>query len=279
MGVRKNQRNLSAEEKGSFVAAVKALKANGTYDHHVLEHRTAFFSIQPGPAHVGPAFFPWHRECLRRFELNLQSIDSSVTLPYWNPTVDNSTSSSLWGADFMGGNGQGSTWQVASGPFAYSTGQWRLVYNDRTTDPPYLRRAFGVRVASLPTSTQQSSALGRRPYDASPWNATTSSATFRSYAEKTIHNTVHNWMGPTMQQGSSPNDPVFWLLHCYLDRLWAIWRKRWPLEPYVPTSGGPTGHNIDDPMWPWSAEANPPTPRKVLDHHLLGYTYDDEASW
>ena len=115
MTMRKNQSTLSADEKSRFVAAVKALKANGTYDHHVLDHRTAFFSIKPDPAHVGPAFFPWHRECLKRFELNLQSIDPSVTIPYWDPTVDNSASSSIWAADFMGGNGQGSTWQVASG--------------------------------------------------------------------------------------------------------------------------------------------------------------------
>ena len=241
MVVRKNQASLTADERSRFVAAVKALKANGTYDHHVLDHRTAFFSIKPDPAHVGPAFFPWHRECLKRFELNLQTKDPSVTLPYWDPTVDNSASSPIWAADFMGGNGSDSTWQVASGPFAYSTGQWNLVYNDKTTDPPYLRRSFGVRVASLPTGTQVNTALGKRPYDASPWNATTSSATFRSYAEKTLHNPVHLWVGPTMWQGSSPNDPVFWLLHCYLDSLWARWQKRWALEPYVPTSGGPRG--------------------------------------
>jgi tyrosinase len=279
MGVRKNQASLTADEKSRFVAAVKQLKANGMYDHHVHEHRTAFLSIKPDPAHVGPAFFPWHRECLLRFERNLQAIDSSVTLPYWNPTVDNSPSSSIWSDDFMGGNGQGSTWQVASGPFAYSTGQWNLTVNDTSTTPPYLRRAFGVRTANLPTTTQQSAALSKRPYDASPWNATTSTGTFRSYTEKAIHNTVHQWVGQTMLQGSSPNDPVFWLLHCYLDRLWAQWRKRWPLEPYLPSSGGPTGHNLDDPMWPWSGEADPPTPRKVLDHRVLGYTYDDEASW
>jgi tyrosinase len=276
--IRKNQANLTAEEKSRFVAAVKALKANGTYDHHVLEHRTAFF-MRPDPAHAGPAFFPWHRECLRRFELNLQAIDPSVTLPYWDPTVDNSPSSSIWGADFMGGNGEGSTWEVRSGPFAYSTGEWTLTVNDTSTTPPYLRRAFGVRTASLPTPTEQNAALSRTPYDVSPWDATSSTTAFRRNAESVIHNRVHQWVGQTMMQGASPNDPVFWLLHCYLDRLWARWQKRWPSEPYLPESGGPVGHNLNDPMWPWSSEASPPTPASVLDHRAFGYEYDDEASW
>ena len=279
MGVRKNQASLTADEKSRFVAAIKELKRRGTYDHHVQEHRTAMRSMSPDPAHLGPAFFPWHRYCLYRFELNLQSVDPSVTIPYWDWTRDRSATSSIWRDDFMGPNGRTSDMQVMSGPFAYTTGEWTLSVNDNTSTPPYLRRAFGTIVTSLPTSTQVNSSLGRTTYDASPWDASTSTTTYRSYSEKSLHNAVHRWVAGTMTQGASPNDPVFWLHHCMLDRLWARWRRRNPSSPYLPSSGGPTGHNLNDPMWPWSSEPNPPTPASCLNHQDFGYTYDDEASW
>lgn len=82
-----------------------------------------------------------------------------------------------------------------------------------------------------------------------------------------------------MMAMSSPNDPVFWLHHCNIDRLWAEWQRENPGENYRPPSGTPNvvaGHGLDDPMPPWESEATPPTPRSVLDHHALGYTYDNE---
>ena len=279
--IRKNQANLTANERAAFVSAVKALKSDGRYDMIVNEHRTAMLSIRPDPAHGGPAFFAWHRECLRRYELLLQSVNPSVTLPYWDWTRDGSATSSIWGADFMGGNGDASSdWRVTSGPFAYSTGEWTLTVNDTPDTPPYLRRTFGLSGDALPTSTQVNSALTMVPYDASPWNFDTDiNRSFRKYTEWNIHDVTHRWVGGNMLQAASPNDPVFFLHHCNLDRLWAMWQRRNATEPYLPSSGGPTGHNIDDPMWPWASESNPPTPRKMLDHRALGYTYDDEASW
>jgi tyrosinase len=278
--VRKNQARLTAEEKAAFIAAIKALKADGTYDHHVQEHRDGILAFNPDVAHGGPAFYPWHRECLRRFELQLQAVDPSVTLPYWDPVVDNSPTSSLWAPDFMGGNGEGSTYEVRSGPFAYSTGGWTLNVRDNSTQPPYLRRAFGIAIATLPSGSLINNTLGRVPYDSSPWNMLSSDTTsFRRWTEAGVHNRVHNWIGGTMQGASSPNDPIFWLVHCFLDRHWARWQKRNPTQSYLPESGGPAGHNLNDPMWPWSSEPNPPTPASVLDHKALGYVYDDEASW
>ena len=280
MGVRKNQATMTAAEKARFVGAVKALKSGGHYDMMVREHRAAILTVRPDPAHLGPAFFAWHRECLRRFELALEAFDPQVTLPYWDWTRDRSASSSIWGADFMGGNGRASDRMVTTGPFAYSTGEWTLTVNDTPQAPPYLRRAFGVSNPALPTATRVSGALSTVPYDSSPWNFdSTSSRSFRKYSEGYTHDLTHRWVGGTMMAASSPNDPVFWLHHCNLDRLWAMWQRRHPTQPYRPASGGPTGHNLDDPMWPWANEPDPPTPRKVLRHAELGYSYDDEAAW
>src|SRR5207244_8723127 len=45
--------------------------------------------------HGNPTFLPWHRELLRRLELDLQAIDSSVTIPYWDWTVGPTPTSPL----------------------------------------------------------------------------------------------------------------------------------------------------------------------------------------
>ena len=54
-----------------------------------------------------------------------------------------------------------------------------------------------------------------------------------------------------MASNSSPNDPVFFLHHANIDRLWSAWMERHGMS-YQPVSGGPVGHNIDDSMWPYS---------------------------
>ena len=82
MGVRKSVSRLTAGERARFVAAVLELKRRGVYDRYVTVHMRAMMNVVPDPAHGGPAFFPWHREYLRRFETDLQKVDPSVTIPY-----------------------------------------------------------------------------------------------------------------------------------------------------------------------------------------------------
>jgi hypothetical protein len=75
-----------------------------------------------------------------------------------------------------------------------------------------------------------------------------------------------------MLPGTSPNDPVFFLHHCNVDRLWWQWQIQHPTAGYVPTSGGPPGHNLNDQMSPFDA-AN--TPASTLNIDQLGYYYDN----
>jgi len=282
MSCRKNQASLSPGERAAFVAAVLALKAapsvagnDSRYDDFVKEHIDSMAGASW--AHRRPAFLPWHREYLRRYELALQEHDPDVTLPYWDWTVDNQTNSSIWDADFMGGDGQGGNDEVATGPFAHSTGDWDLQY-----DGPALRREFGFDVPSLPTADQVTDCLLQTPYDAANWNDSGTLATFRNRLEGwfglgSIHNRVHRWVGGSMQPGSSPNDPVFFMHHCNVDRLWAQWQRDHPAEAYHPQGvmgdTGPAGHNLNDSMLPWGGGA---TPASTLDHHAMGYWYDTD---
>lgn len=267
---RKNQATLTASEKSRFVAAVLALKASGTYDQYVQTHMNAM-----ADAHRGPAFLPWHREFLRRFELDLAKIDPGVTLPYWNWTVDNSPTSSIWDPSFLGGNGRPSDGQVMTGPFAFSAGSWTLAF-----DGPALRRRFGLSAPALPTPADVAGALGETVYDVFPYTLSSPSG-FRNRLEGWIsgpqlHNLVHVWVGGSMGPMSSPNDPVFFLHHCFVDKVWADWQALHPGAGYVPVSGAPPGHNLGDAMQPWLAGGETITPASLLDHHALGYAYDTE---
>jgi tyrosinase len=274
---RKNQATLTASERARFVAAVLALKASGKYDQYVQWH---IDSMSGGNmwAHRRPAFLPWHRQYLLDFENDLRAIDPTVTLPYWDWTVDDSPSSSIWNDDFMGGDGRPLDGRVMTGPFAYDAGNWTLV-----VDGPALRRRFGVSIATLPPLAEVNAALAQTLYDASPWSMSSTSG-FRNFVEgwapspgPRTHNRGHVWVGGSMLPESSPNDPVFFLHHCFIDKLWADWQAAHPGAGYLPVSGGPAGHNLGDAMEPWAGLGSTVTPAAMLDHHALGYAYDTEG--
>jgi tyrosinase len=282
--VRKNHLRMSAAEKRRFVEAVLALKANGAYDRLVKEHRSAMPSMSGsmsgmpmGPmahmAHRNPWFLPWHREFLARYEAELRKVDAKVTLPYWNWFEDRAKSSPLWSGDFMGGSGRGPKDHVADGPFAYEAGDWRLTVLSDGVHDPALRRTIG-RDERLPTKANVLRALKRTPYDTEPWEDEARSqpgSGFRPELEHRVHDPVHMWVGGTMELATSPNDPVFFLHHANVDRLWAVWRHEHKAEePYLPVNAG-TRFDADAKMPAFGTK-----PDAVLDHHALGYRYDVE---
>ncbi|MEU8524974.1 tyrosinase family protein [Streptomyces sp. NPDC048629] len=277
--VRKNQRDLTAAERRRFVAAVLELKRRGTYDDFVRRHIDFYRADGEGGlrlAHGTPTFLPWHRRFLLDFERALRRIDPSVTVPYWDWTRDNSTTSSLWGADFMGGNGRRADLQVTTGPFAYSGGRWPIAV--AMTEIRFLTRDLGRprEPLALPTPADLERAMRDPVYDVSPWNSTSGSG-FRNLLEGWApgvgnarwqnHNRVHRWVGGMMLGGASVNDPVFWLHHAFVDLLWSRWMRRHPRSGYRPAEPLPPGdlqHGrvaaLHEPMDPWRV-----TPADMLD--------------
>ena len=308
--MRKNQATLTSAEKTAFVNAVLALKQNPSllhpensslsrYDDFVEVHLNAMMVMmnnQPSWAHQGPVFGPWHRVLLRQFELELQKIDAQVEIPYWDWTRSDSRSrtSSLWRNDFLGPDGRTAgpqTGKVMTGRFAFDAGNWPIRVKDQPGDPDYLIRRLGraADARSLPTTAGVNAALAARPYDTAPWedslrdpNDGTEWRGFRIQLEIPLHNLVHRWIGGNMVDMTSPNDPVFWLHHCNIDRLWAEWQVQHPDEDaYLPDTGAPSGQNLNQPMIfnlpgeraPWREQF---TPADVLDHHTMGVRYDTE---
>lgn len=275
MAVRKNQAALTSGEKRSFVNALLELKRSGGYDEFVRIHnefiiRDTDFGDRFG--HRAPSFLPWHRWFLILFERRLQELDSSVTLPYWDWAADRTVMAPLWNTGFLGGNGRDRDAQVMTGPFAYSAGQWPITVS--TDSRPYLQRAFGAGGRRLPTPAEVRSVLAMPTYDMPPWNS--ASEGFRNHLEGwrgvNLHNRVHIWIGGQMATGASPNDPVFWLHHSYLDKLWAEWQREHPASSYLPVDSTPNVAALHDVMRPWDDI----TPADVLDHTRF-YTYDRPA--
>ena len=91
-----------------------------------------------------------------------------------------------------------------------------------------------------------------------------------------IHNNVHVWVGGDMVLGTSPNDPVFFLHHCNIDRIWSAWQASHVGVQYVPEQSASDDlafHRIDDQLFTFFDEPAPVTPRAMLDHAAL-YQYD-----
>ncbi len=299
MNIRKNIYTLSDSELAAFQAAVNAAKADGSYDdfirrhHHSMMEATPWQGEAPDPqvrnaAHRGPAFLPWHRYFLREFEQTLQHHNPYVTLPYWDWAADaaNPSVAPLWntgpGRHYVGGNGL-----ITSGPFANWTALVENSSGSLVPRPGGIRRELGVQAAGdnppFPTAAQVQGALQSFPkYDTEPWD-TQSAESFRNRLEgwarigsesgAQLHNSVHVWIGGDMGPGTSPNDPVFFLHHGNIDRIWAQWQRVPASSGYLPASGGPAGHNLGDQMT--NLTSADPTPARSLDYRRsLGYVYD-----
>jgi hypothetical protein len=307
MGCRKNIYSLTPTQLQKFVNALNTLKANGTYDtfverHNVAMHHASTLNNDPcgftqrNMAHRGPSFGPWHRFFLRDLELALQAIDPTISLPYWDwaqdSTLANPSTAPLWTDAYIGGDGDPMNSNlVPNGPFK----DWVALV---ASGGGLVKRGFKgiVRMLgrdpngfpTLPGPAEVTSSMNsQNAYDSSPWcesSATTPS--FRNrlegwlslqnepQGEPRMHNRVHTWVGGDMQPGTSPNDPVFFLHHCNVDRLWALWQAANPGLPYVPNGGGPPGHNLMDQMNDLGTPGI--TPASTLDHHAMGYWYDTD---
>jgi len=310
MITRKSVRSLSATERANFIGALLELKKRGRYDEYVhWHHHVMTPSVLPSEphdanyrngAHRGPAFLPWHREFLMQVEADLQSIDRNAFLPYWDWTRDAKLSdpatSPLWGADFMGGNGlETDQWRVQDGALAHKAGNWPVPpYPNDDLPGPGLKRQFAKMLPTLPTEDDLKLAMAEIFYDTPNYDQTPFTVGFRNRIEgwitirgdsrvksagSQLHNRVHLWIGGNMAPMTSPNDPAFFLHHCFVDKVWADWQGvQQENNPdgaphYAPLRDGPPSHNMDDPLKPWTR-----TIREVLDIARLGYGYEPSPS-
>lgn len=191
--------------------------------------------------HWGPAFLPWHRHFILRLEWELRQFDDRVSLPFWDWTQANSRDL------------EAEPWKSFFGGRAKSGGRF-----DHWS---FTRRADDGGFA-LPAMADVTGELNRATFTA-----------FRALECET-HPPAHNWVGGSMAGGRSPEDPLFYLHHGNVDRLWAIWQiNHSGAEQYSLDDSGACDQGdmafvaLDSPMMDGA------TPHSMLDHVALGYVY------
>jgi tyrosinase len=159
-------------------------------------------------------FLPWHRMYVYYFEQICRSVlgDVSFTLPYWNYTDPSTTGIPLPFRDDTNPLFYIVRWEQING--CEGTGQGTYCVNSGDPIP-------NLNLDDLKQSTYTD---------------------FCSQLDRNLHSKVHLGVGPAGGGMTSlywsPNDPIFWLHHCNIDRLWASWNAAGGLNPTDAGWGG-----------------------------------------
>jgi tyrosinase len=290
--VRKNANRLTEAERDRFLTALARHNlVDGLYGVFQQIH-----AVAGGQAHEYSAFLPWHRVLILRFERELQAIDPSVSLPYWR---FDEAAPLVFNPDFLGESNGWSVNLSSTNPIA----NWSLqgfVGINRAPIFSANQRPPGVVDEAATLAQPASYWWFYRPLEGNP------------HGEAHVEAAGGGFLGSL---DSAVRDPLFFLLHANVDRLWAKWQ--WmnglfdnTVFSYHPQGASPSGaswmgHSLEDTMWPWNgitgfprpatAPGGPfpfssrypappvdPRPRSSLDYigrrspeADLGYCYDD----
>ncbi|GLA25391.1 hypothetical protein AnigIFM63326_002091 [Aspergillus niger] len=287
-GIRRDIAHISAEERGRLRDAIIKLHKNKFYPGDRNDNPTGgvsyWFKQDEIHAHThvhgSPAFLPWHRELVNRFEALIREIDPTLSLHYWDWTKDpqnlddgHGGNFSLFTADFMGSaSGEaGEPWRSNGfyDPNASSTRSDNpFDPNNNPVDPPRLITR-NVSPGSPVTGNDDQATVNLSSYPA-----------FRNQIEG-YHGLAHGHIGGSLSNPhTSFRDPFVFLLHSGLDRLFALWQLssdvdvRLDPEQVYSFEGNSTGSGdvhtlrpfwgILSPVEPWAGPAAQNTSTGVI---------------
>lgn len=200
-------------------------------------------------------FLPWHRAYLLTFEHALRDQNSDASLPWWDwtsPLAHQVGVPDAFSVAQVDGEGN----PLATGPMP-----------DMPDDPARRTRRFPGPPDELPSMDHDTPRL----------RAISKLLNLSKFTDFTnqiqnVHDFIHGWCGgldpADPNQGgdmgviaTSAFDPIFWVHHCMIDRLWYLWQLRNGVAN-VPSS------YLTRPLAPF-----PMTVADVLDITQLGYEY------
>jgi tyrosinase len=261
-------------------------------------------------AHMAPQFLAWHRYLLLRLEADLGEAigDPNFALPYWDWTDcyadgDPKTCAPLFAQSYLGTAGGCDDASSSVEGYLTDQGFHTNIYTEgqeifSTSSVRCGQRAIQRKVGCLdnvngpPDSAAINGIFDRVVYDDAPYDSchTEEDISFRQYLEGFsnddtdpicvaagcgMHGRGHVFIGGDMQASTaSPNDPVFFLHHAEVDRMWAAWQEN-------NLQSGDAARTVDhgNPGFPDSyrgplfnfSEVNA---SDMFDYKALGYEYD-----
>tara|TARA_R110002167_G_scaffold45324_3_gene136294 strand:- start:88483 stop:89439 length:957 start_codon:yes stop_codon:yes gene_type:complete len=218
--LRRNQSAFTTSQKTAFKAAINKMVQDGTYASLVLVHVDMSHNMHGSMGDTGLLrFLGWHRQYLMEFEKLLIAADRDLRpaatdrlyLPYWNwndPFPE-------WLEDYLParhpGTGAAVSARVKNSPPEKPTSKDVTLIIDKFRDQLPDTNFPDPNVADYVRFTWALEGWGRRPDGSS----------------LPSHNHVHDWVGGIMSNPSySPTDPIFWLHHAEIDRIWSVWQSR-----------------------------------------------------
>ena len=222
-------------------------------------------------------FLPWHRMYLLAFELIVQDIleDDTWSLPYWYALDPDDRSKAVLPPAF----------RDQTQPNNLRTDRRSVLANSGRPLPNRSDSVIAALEAEEFSSTEGVATFGGGERARPSFNGGE-----RGLLEGVPHGGVHGWVGDdidaqgnVIRQGwmgsffTAGLDPVFWLHHANIDRLWQVWLDHDPAHVNPPP---------DDPAWSDTQFSFPAVGGglvtwaigEVLDTVALGYTYESTAA-
>ncbi len=250
--IREDQASFTAAKQAAFRNAVTSLVNDGSYLQLVQNHMDMSHNMHGSMGETGLyRFLAWHRRYLVEFERALERADLALRptasdrfgIPYWRwqdpfpawlegflPATDPNT-----GMPVPARTETPPSYKPNAADIDIIVNQFAIQVTGLTGENDYTKFTYGVE------------GWGRRP----------------DRSDLPAHNHVHAWVGGIMNNTStSPTDPVFWLHHAEVDRLWQVWRQS-NAAPQPNLAGS------DLVMDPWAESYN-----DLLNIVALGYDYD-----
>jgi tyrosinase len=228
---------------------------------HVASHHGYLDNLCPHGPTIDPEgniihkFLPWHRAYLLKLERLLQERDATVSVPWWDWRSETSKK--------IGIPKSFSQDKIGKKENPLSKFYISIKGKDRASQQDIILSRYTTRNPGKPqeiSNTQKD--LSQNETDIPQLYELSD---FRQFSERLRigwHNFIHVWIGGDMGVvNTAAYDPIFFIHHCNVDRIWAIWQ---------------TLHGVDSiPSYMRNAVLEPfgMTVKDVLDINSLNYDY------
>ncbi|KAI6214332.1 hypothetical protein M3Y94_00255000 [Aphelenchoides besseyi] len=216
--IRKEFRQLTAEEREAYVDMMNAMQQDGTYRQIGRIHRAA-------GVHSGPSFFPWHREFLKRAEFVFRLYNPDLVIPFWDSTLEShlpTPGDSIMFSRYLMGEPDESG-DVYNSPFVnFTTLDNRPTFNRQLGNQEDGEMVSETRIEWTLKQTKINRVLAY----SMPLMGCTDYIMDDRFLEFT-HDYVHYYINGDMEdRTTSSNDPLFFLHHSFIDSIWELWRLK-----------------------------------------------------